>query len=283
VREHGGDARTPASGQEVQPTSSNRTHEPLPSTTSRDFVSAVATPLRDPKFKTADGELERLGHGDREPPRPQPMGGIESWAHDPYGRSRYGCRWRRKETLAFVEHMVAAMRSDSGRVAVVVPQGVLFRGGAGEAEIRQRMLEAGLFDAVVGPPSNPLQHGLARFALVLRAKPHPIVRTRCSSSTHPSGSSSAELNETWRTTTWTPMPREGPRWREGSSRVFLLSHRGTSTPARRHDIGRYVREDAVGYARSSPLPPILETRRRVTQAEEALRTCDFEREAGLLE
>ena len=45
------------------------------------------------------------------------------------------------------------MKPDTGRVAVVMPQGVLFRGGA-EKEIRQRMLEAGLFDAVIGLPPN---------------------------------------------------------------------------------------------------------------------------------
>ena len=41
------------------------------------------------------------------------------------------------------------MKPGTGRMAVVMPQGVLFRGGA-EKAIRQRMLESGLFDAVIG-------------------------------------------------------------------------------------------------------------------------------------
>ena len=63
------------------------------------------------------------------------------------------------------------MKSDTGRVAVVMPQGVLFRGGQ-EKEIRQRMLEAGLFDAVIGLPANLFYNtGLPACVLILRAKP----------------------------------------------------------------------------------------------------------------
>ena len=76
-----------------------------------------------------------------------------------------------KGDFAFVEHMVASMESDTGRVAVVMPQGVLFRSGA-EKEIRQRMLEAGLFDAVIGLPPNLFYNTrLPACVLILRAKP----------------------------------------------------------------------------------------------------------------
>jgi type I restriction enzyme M protein len=65
------------------------------------------------------------------------------------------------------------MKAGSGRIAVVMPQGVLFRGGQ-EKEIRQRMLEAGLFDAVIGLPPNLFYNtGLPACVLVLRATPRP--------------------------------------------------------------------------------------------------------------
>jgi type I restriction enzyme M protein len=69
--------------------------------------------------------------------------------------------------------MVAAMKPDTGRVAVVMPQGVLFRGGA-EKEIRQRMLEAGVFDAVIALPPNLFYNtSLPACVLVLRSRPRP--------------------------------------------------------------------------------------------------------------
>jgi type I restriction enzyme M protein len=52
--------------------------------------------------------------------------------------------------------MVETARQKAGRVAVVVPQGVLFRGGS-EGKIRQKMIEENLLDAVVGLPGNLFQ------------------------------------------------------------------------------------------------------------------------------
>jgi type I restriction enzyme M protein len=49
--------------------------------------------------------------------------------------------------------MVEVALAKKGRVAVVVPHGVLFRGGA-EGRIRQKMIEDNLLDSVVGLPAN---------------------------------------------------------------------------------------------------------------------------------
>lgn len=54
---------------------------------------------------------------------------------------------------AFISHMVEAALEKEGRVAVVVPHGVLFRGGA-EGRIRQKLIEDNLLDAVIGLPAN---------------------------------------------------------------------------------------------------------------------------------
>ena len=43
--------------------------------------------------------------------------------------------------------------SHNGRVGVIVPHGILFRGGA-EGKIRRALLEENLFDTVIGLPSN---------------------------------------------------------------------------------------------------------------------------------
>lgn len=62
--------------------------------------------------------------------------------------------------LAFVEHMVYHMDDDDGRVAVLLPHGVLFRGGA-EEQIRKYLgKDLNKIDAVIGLPAN-LFHGAA--------------------------------------------------------------------------------------------------------------------------
>jgi type I restriction enzyme M protein len=171
VREHEGDARTlKLSGQEVSLTTAAIARMNLFLHDIEDFRIRRGDTLRDPKFKTTDGQLERFDMVIANPPFSLNPWGQDGWASDPYGRSRYGVPPATKGDFAFVEHMVASMKSDTGRVAVVMPQGVLFRGGQ-EKEIRQRMLEAGLFDAVIGLPANLFYNtGLPACVLVLRAK-----------------------------------------------------------------------------------------------------------------
>lgn len=170
VREHDGDARTlKLSGQEVSLTTAAIARMNLFLHDIEDFRIRRGDTLRDPKFKTADGQLERFDLVIANPPFSLNPWGQDGWATDPYGRSRYGVPPATKGDFAFVEHMVASMKPGSGRVAVVMPQGVLFRGGQ-EKEIRQRMLEAGLFDAVIGLPQNLFYNtGLPACVLVLRA------------------------------------------------------------------------------------------------------------------
>lgn len=68
-------------------------------------------------------------------------------------------RWHRgvppksKADYAFISHMIETTVKDTGRVGVVVPHGVLFRGGA-EGTIRQKLIEENLLDAVIGLPPN---------------------------------------------------------------------------------------------------------------------------------
>ena len=57
-----------------------------------------------------------------------------------------------KGDLAFVQHMVATLNAH-GKMGVVMPHGVLFR-GASEGEIRKGLLQEDLIEAVVGLPTN---------------------------------------------------------------------------------------------------------------------------------
>ena len=83
---------------------------------------------------------------------------LDKWGADEAENDRFNRFWRgippkSKGDYAFISHMVEAALEKEGRVAVVVPHGVLFRGGA-EGRIRQRMIEDNILDAVVGLPAN---------------------------------------------------------------------------------------------------------------------------------
>lgn len=58
----------------------------------------------------------------------------------------------KKADLMFVQHMLAVLKSD-GKLATIMPHGVLFRGGA-EREARKHFIEKGYLEAVIGLPSN---------------------------------------------------------------------------------------------------------------------------------
>ena len=58
-----------------------------------------------------------------------------------------------KGDYGFITHMIEVAKRHSGRVAVIVPHGVLFRAGA-EGRIRRALIEENLLDAVVGLPAN---------------------------------------------------------------------------------------------------------------------------------
>lgn len=83
---------------------------------------------------------------------------LDKWGHekaenDPYRRFHRGVPPKSKGDYAFISHMIETTTADSGRMAVVVPHGVLFRGSS-EGTIRQKLIEENLLDAVIGLPAN---------------------------------------------------------------------------------------------------------------------------------
>jgi len=71
---------------------------------------------------------------------------------DPYSRFKYGIPPRSYADLAFLQHMIAVLNTP-GRLAIVLPHGVLFRGGS-EAGIRAGILKDDILEAIVGLPSK---------------------------------------------------------------------------------------------------------------------------------
>jgi type I restriction enzyme M protein len=79
--------------------------------------------------------------------------GAENAESDPYNRFWRGVPPKSKGDWAFITHMIETALEKEGRVSVVVPHGVLFR-GAREGKIRQHMIDENLLDAVIGLPAN---------------------------------------------------------------------------------------------------------------------------------
>lgn len=79
--------------------------------------------------------------------------GAENAAGDRFRRFSRGTPPRSKADFAFISHMVETTVEDGGRVGVIVPHGVLFRGGA-EGKIRKQLIDENLLDAVIGLPAN---------------------------------------------------------------------------------------------------------------------------------
>jgi type I restriction enzyme M protein len=126
--------------------------------------------IREPKL-VQDGALMVFDRVIANPPFSLDEWGREVAEHDPWGRFGYGIPPKTKGDLAFVQHMVAVLNKH-GKLGVVMPHGVLFRGGA-EGEIRSAFLKDDLIEAVIGLPPN-LFYGAGIPAVVMlfnRSKP----------------------------------------------------------------------------------------------------------------
>ncbi|MBM7075522.1 type I restriction-modification system subunit M [Micromonospora humida] len=112
------------------------------------FQVEVGDTLKDPRFTKPDGSIAQFDVILANPPYSLKW---KPWTKDP--RAIGGVAPQSSADWAFVQHMIASMNPEKGRVGVVLPHGVLFRGGQ-EAAIRQRVLNDDLLEAVIGLPPN---------------------------------------------------------------------------------------------------------------------------------
>ncbi len=73
-------------------------------------------------------------------------------AEDPYHRFPYGIPPEKNGDYAFLLHILASLKS-TGKGAVILPHGVLFRGGA-EGVIRREVVTRGFIRGIIGLPAN---------------------------------------------------------------------------------------------------------------------------------
>ena len=109
--------------------------------------------IRNPKLLDTDSTLKHFDIVVANPPFSLEKWGFDGAEADRYSRFRRGVPPRTKGDYAFILHMVETMKPRTGRMAVVVPHGVLFRGAA-EGRIRQKLIEENLLDVVIGLPEK---------------------------------------------------------------------------------------------------------------------------------
>ena len=118
------------------------------------FESAVirwGDTLRNPKLKDGD-TLMKFDTVVANPPFSLEKWGADEAPNDQYNRFWRGIPPKSKGDWAFISHMLE-VANEHGKVGVVIPHGVLFR-GASEGKIRQQTIDENLLEAVIGLPAN---------------------------------------------------------------------------------------------------------------------------------
>jgi type I restriction enzyme M protein len=172
VRENHGDDRTlwgNLFGQEKNLTTSAIARMNLFLHGASDFQVVRGDTLRQPAFFSGDN-LATFDCVIANPPFSLEKWGEEVWTSDPYGRNFAGMPPGKTGDYAWVQHMIKSMAPFTGRMAVVLPHGALFRMGK-EGAIRTKLLEMDLLEAVIGLGPNLFYGtGLAACILVLRLR-----------------------------------------------------------------------------------------------------------------
>lgn len=109
--------------------------------------------IASPHFKEKDGKLKTFDFAVANPPFSSKAwsSGIDA-ANDLYNRFEYGIPPEKNGDYAFLLHVLASLKS-TGKGAVILPHGVLFRGNV-EAEIRKNLIQRGFIKGIIGLPAN---------------------------------------------------------------------------------------------------------------------------------
>ncbi len=172
VKENHGDDRTlwgKLFGQEKNLTTSAIARMNLFLHGAADFQIVRGDTLRSPAFFSGDN-LATFDCVIANPPFSLEKWGEEVWTSDPYGRNFAGMPPAKSGDYAWVQHMIKSMAPKTGRMAVVLPHGALFRMSA-EGKIRTKLLGMDALESIIGLGPNLFYGtGLAACILVFRQR-----------------------------------------------------------------------------------------------------------------
>ncbi len=116
-----------------------------------DFQIVRGDTLSEPKLLEGD-RLRQFDVILANPPYSIKQWDRAAFAADPYGRNTLGTPPQGRADYAFWQHILASTKPEAGRSAILFPHGVLFRNE--EREMRRRLIEADLIEAVIGLGPN---------------------------------------------------------------------------------------------------------------------------------
>ena len=109
--------------------------------------------ITDPQWKEENGQLKTFDFAVANPPFSN-----KNWTNginpqeDQFNRFSWGVPPEKNGDYAFLLHIIKSLKS-TGKGAVILPHGVLFRGNA-EARIRENLIKQGYIKGIIGLPAN---------------------------------------------------------------------------------------------------------------------------------
>jgi len=116
-----------------------------------DFEVARGDTLAEPKLLDGD-RLRQFDVCLANPPYSIKAWNRAAWAQDPYGRNLWGVPPQGRADYAFWEHIIASLKVDTGRCAILFPHGVLFRDE--EKAMREKVVQSDVIECVLGLGPN---------------------------------------------------------------------------------------------------------------------------------
>jgi len=104
--------------------------------------------LSRPAFHDAKGRLQTFDVVLANPPYSIKAWNRDAFANDPYGRNLWGVPPQGRADYAFFQHIAKSLDPKSGRAAILLPHGVLFR--KDEAALREELVKSDVLECVIG-------------------------------------------------------------------------------------------------------------------------------------
>lgn len=138
-----------------------------------DFAIECDDTLANPKF-IENGRLQRFDVVLANPPYSIKEWNREAFEYDKYGRNMFGTPPQGRADYAFIQHIFASMKPGSGRCAILLPHGVLFRDE--EKAIRENLVKSDLLECIIGLGPNLFYNAPMEACIMICRTQKPLTR-----------------------------------------------------------------------------------------------------------
>lgn len=138
-----------------------------------DFAIERGDTLANPMF-IENGKLKKFDLVLANPPYSIKDWNREAFTYDKYGRNMFGAPPQGRADYAFIQHIIASMKNDTGRCAILLPHGVLFRNE--ESDIRENLVKSDLIECVIGLAPNLFYNAPMEACILICRKNKPANR-----------------------------------------------------------------------------------------------------------